>query len=413
MPKVPLNARLALAVSGGPDSMALAYCVKRWCEIRHAPSPLALIVDHGLRAGSAAEADAVKQHLANLGIDAEILRWDHGPITSRLHSEARKARYRLLLEACHKHKISHLLFAHHRDDQAETILMRLAKGSGIDGLAGMAAESVLGGVHIFRPFLTVPKDNLIATCEAAKIPTITDPSNSMEKFARGRLRRVMPLLAEEGLTVERLIDCGTRAAEAKDALEFYTSEFLAKACHRDTWGSVAFDKNALLAVPRAIALRALSQALQSVHAETYAPQHAALSLLWDDVSRDVGVSPRTLNGCLITSSASHITIIREYAAISDIKPIKAGESILWDGRWRVTLKADGDLQGSYRVQALGNPPHDILDRLCPALRRNLPQGRLRATLPALWLGEEIAAIPFNAGQAEAQLIAADSNVLLL
>ena len=209
----PGEERVALAVSGGPDSMALAFTVKRWSEQNHYLSPLAFIVDHGLREESGREASEVKLRLQVFGVTAEILCWEHAAVTSRLHSEARKARYRLLLDACEQHHLSVLLFAHQREDQAETILMRLSKGTGLDGLAGIPAQNVMRGVRIVRPFLTVPKQRLIATCEAAKIPFVTDPSNCMEKFARGRMRRVLPLLAEDGLTIDRLIDFGTRAAK--------------------------------------------------------------------------------------------------------------------------------------------------------------------------------------------------------
>jgi tRNA(Ile)-lysidine synthase len=402
----PPEGRLALAVSGGPDSMALAFAAKQWSDHNHFPSPQAFIVDHSMRPESGLEAAEVKSRLESLGVNAEILRWIHAPLTSRLHSEARKARYRLLLQACREHNIASLLFAHQREDQAETILMRLAKGSGLDGLAGIPAQSVMEGVRILRPLLTVPKERLIATCRAAGISFVSDPSNKLEKFARGRLRRVMPLLADEGLSIGRLIDFGVRASEARDALEHYTQEFLRTFGHRDDFGVIFIEKVGLLAVPRAVALRALGLALQSVHTEDYAPSHASLSLLLDALKHEGVMPPRTLNGCRIALSKKHVTVTREFAAITAIIPIRAGESVVWDGRWRITLAATEATADIYTIKALGNPPHEVLDRLSPGLRHKVPQGRVRAALPALWRGDELVRIPClgNAGKMQAKLL---------
>lgn len=388
-PQMP-RSRLGLAVSGGPDSMALALLAKGWSAAQSMPLPLAFIVDHGLRSSSADEARLVKTRLQQLGIEAEILPWDHGPIAAKLHQEARKARYRLLIEACKKRGIDHLAFAHQRDDQAETILMRFAKGTGIDGLAGIPFESRLDGVHILRPLLTVPKSRLIATCAAAGIGFVTDPSNDLEKFARGRLRRVMPLLANEGLTVERLVDFAVRATEARDALAHYTLEFLADASRQSAYGEIVIDKKKLLAVPRAIALRGLGLALQTIHASDYAPRHESLSLLLDALGPDKTISRKSLNGCLVGERGGDVILIREFSAIHDMIPVQGGDRVLWDGRWRVSLPADG---GVFELRALGNPSRELLDRLAPGLRHKVPQGSVRAVLPALWQGEKLVGLP--------------------
>ena len=391
---LPVDSRLALAVSGGPDSMALAYLTKRWCDDNKAPPPMAFIVDHALRPESASEAEEVRNRLESMGVPAEILRWEHPLVAARLHVQARKARYQLLLNACRKHGISTILLGHQREDQAETILMRFAKGTGIDGLAGIAAESAMDGIRILRPLLTVSKQQLIATCVDASVPYVTDPSNSLEKFARGRLRRVMPLLADEGLTVDRLTDCGVRAREARDALDFYTSEFLKQHSRQDAYGVIALDKEKLCNLPRAIALRSLSLALQTIHAEDYAPLHASLSVLLDALQNEEPMPPRTLNGCLVGCRKNQIVMSREPASVTENVTIRVGESVTWDGVWRVTLAA-GSGSDIYQVRALGQAQHEVIDGLSSDLRRKVQQGRVRAVLPALWLGNQIAMIPFG------------------
>ena len=396
----------AVAVSGGPDSMALAFLMKQWASA-HGHSVQAFIVDHALRTESADEAAETQKRLATLDIPATILRWEHGDVTSRIHVTARRARYELLTKACKNAGISHLLLAHQREDQAETIAMRLAKGSGIDGLSGIASVSTKDGVQCLRPLLSIAKERLIATCDAAKISYVTDPSNLSEKYARGRLRRLMPLLAEEGLTIDRLVDLGERAATARDALYHYTNELLARTASLSAYGVITIKRADFLAAPRGIIVRALTQCLQAVHTADYAPELQSLSQLIDALNTDGETSGRTLHGCLVSRHDDTITILRELSHVAPTQPIHAGETVLWDGRWLVTLKADFVAsKPPYTLRPLGNPPHDILDKLAPKLRHDLPQGRARATLPSLWQGGNLLAMPsINAGKADDSLTA--------
>jgi hypothetical protein len=203
----------------------------------------------------------------------------------------------------------------------------------------------------------------------------------------------MPLLAEEGLTIERLVDFGVRAAEARDALEHFSHEFLRDAGQQDEFGTIFLNKEKLRHAPRAIALRAISHALQTVHADAYAPPHTSLSLLLDALAHDEPMPAKTLNGCLVSERQGQLTVAREYNAITEVVALRAGLTTPWDGRWQVTLASEAGTE-KYLVKALGNPPHEILDRLSPGLRHKLPQGRVRSSLPALWLGDEISVIPF-------------------
>ena len=166
---------VAVAVSGGPDSMALAVLSRDWATAQ-GKSIVALIVDHALRPESGHEAAETKARLNAINIPADILLWQHEPITSKFHIQARIARYDLMLAACRTKGIKTIMLAHHRDDQAETIMMRIAKGSGIEGLAGMATVTMLDDVRLIRPVIQTTKERLVATCDAAKTPYVTDPS---------------------------------------------------------------------------------------------------------------------------------------------------------------------------------------------------------------------------------------------
>jgi len=365
--------------------MAMAFCAKRL----NRRECVAFVVDHGLRPESSEEAAHVKERLQSLNIETEILPWKHDPVSKRLHESAREARYALLAEACRRHSASDLLLAHHSGDQAETILMRIAKGSGIDGLAGIAPQNMRDGIRLLRPFLSLPKERLIATCDAALLAYVSDPSNASEKYARGRLRKIMPLLEAEGLTVENLTTLGQRAREAKEALDGATREFLKAAAQTGQGGSVCLDRSALRAAPRAIALRAVAAGLRYVHDDAYPPEYAALSSLLDAII-DAGEYARTLYGCIASISEKRVMLLREPSAARETLLLPPGSTVLWDNRWFVTSAASNP---PATIRALGFPPHDVLDALAPRLRRQLPQGRIRASLPAVWEGETLRSIP--------------------
>ena len=397
---LPANARcLAVACSGGPDSMALAFCAHRWAKA-NGGSVVALIVDHLLRSESSEEAEQVKQRLAALGIQTEILRWEHETVTSRVHILARAARYDLLTSTCRTKNIDALLIAHQREDQAETILMRLAKGSGFDGLAGIDPVSTRDGVVLVRPLLAFSKEQLIATCETAGISFVTDPSNASAKYARGRLRKVLPLLASEGLTIDRLIDLGERAREAKDAIDQVTDAFLHAHAHLDQSGVLHFKREAFAALPNAIAGRAVGRALNYLHPELYAPERALFAPILAELRAKEAMPTRSFHGCLLSKTETEIKMIREWAAIKECQTIQPGQTLVWDNRWRVTLAAQA--LAAYEVRALGVQPYHLLDTLAPRLRHDVPQGRARAALPALWQGDKPALIPvFNNASAPA------------
>jgi tRNA(Ile)-lysidine synthase len=211
--------RVAIAVSGGPDSMALVFAVS---EAYPHSDIHALSVDHGMRAGSAQELESVGRVLLSLtNVKHHILTWEDAKPETKIMEEARNARYSLMAEKCCDLNVTDLCVAHHGDDQAETVLFRLAKGSGIDGLSGMSATTQYApDLRILRPVLTVQKSDLIAFCDARGVDYIQDPSNKNEAFSRVRLRESMNVLEGEGLTVRRINTLGERSARARCALDW-------------------------------------------------------------------------------------------------------------------------------------------------------------------------------------------------
>jgi tRNA(Ile)-lysidine synthase len=250
----PLAGRaLLLAVSGGPDSTALILMAVEWAARRGGRIAVAT-VDHGLRPESAAEAETVAALAAKLGVPHEILVWTGVKPSTRMQERAREARYRLLIGHARAIGAEAIVTAHHADDQAETVLFRLIRGSGVAGLAGMEAMSERDGVTIARPLLGVTKSELVAFCRSRGAAFADDPSNADPRFARPRLRALIERLGEEGLTAEGLVRLARRAAEADQALGRMTAEAEAR-----LGADGPIDAQALFAEPIAIVQRILAR----------------------------------------------------------------------------------------------------------------------------------------------------------
>jgi tRNA(Ile)-lysidine synthase len=215
---------LLIAVSGGPDSTALLLMAAEWAKRRGKTRIEAATIDHGLRPESADEAKAVAVLCARLGVGHRILHWKGVKPTTRLQERAREARYRLLVDHAKAIGADAVMTAHHADDQAETVLFRLLRGSGLAGLRGMDHTSARDGMTIARPLMGLKKHDLIAFANARGTPFIDDPSNVDPRFARTRLRALLARLDEEGLNAEALDRLARRARETEEALAHLTTE---------------------------------------------------------------------------------------------------------------------------------------------------------------------------------------------
>jgi tRNA(Ile)-lysidine synthase len=252
------------AVSGGPDSIALMHCLARWASTGRHPRILVATVDHGLRLEAADEAAFVAGEASALNLPHRTLLWTGDKPATGIQEAARKARYRLLVAHAREVGASHLVTAHTLDDQAETVLMRLSRGSGLSGLSGMRRETDRQGIRHVRPLLDCPKSLLLESCRAQGWRFVVDPSNADERYARVRWRRLMPLLAEEGLTAGRLTRLAERAAQADEALDIKAGQALARGEPHLEGEGLSFKAAILADEPFEIALRVLEQALDQV-----------------------------------------------------------------------------------------------------------------------------------------------------
>jgi len=311
---------LLLAVSGGPDSTALMVLAARWRKSLNAkPKLIAVTVDHGLRKEAKSEAANVGRLARKLGLAHRILRWSGRKPKTGLQEAARAARYGLLAGAARKANASHILTAHTRDDQAETVLIRMSRGSGVSGLAAMARISTLPGdgegqIKLVRPLLDIPKARLVATLRAAKITFADDPSNRDPRFTRARLRDLMVELAREGLDARRLALLARRLKRADMAIEAAVERAEAELTLSPTTpDAIAFDAAAYGRLPAEIALRLLGRALAKAGDEgpVELGKLEALKAALDAAQNgDISRFRRSLAGAIVTLGMREITVER-------------------------------------------------------------------------------------------------------
>ncbi len=331
---------IGLAISGGPDSMALLLLVDRWrCARVKADKPIPDLrifsVDHGLRAEAAHECAFVMRQAKALGYEGETLTWEGEVPKSRVQESAREIRYQLLAAACHKHGIKSLLTAHHIDDQAETFLMRLARGSGVDGLCAMAKESRRYGLHLHRPLLDLEKTVLLQELQEANWDYIEDPSNSDPRFERVRIRQHSKDLEALGLTSKMISLGARRLRRAKMALNEISDRFLDENAFISEYGTARIDQLALYDAPDEIAIRALSRVLRMCGGTQDVPNMARLETLLDGLNGDFSTN-RTLAGCRLIAKGDFWLVVREVGRIIELqKPLVPGGCMFWDARYIV------------------------------------------------------------------------------
>jgi tRNA(Ile)-lysidine synthase len=309
---------LVLAVSGGPDSTALMVLAARWRQsLKSKPKLIAVTIDHGLRKESKCEATGVARLARKLGIAHRTLRWHGTKPATGLQQAARHARYRLLADAARAAGAAHVLAAHTRDDQAETVLIRMSRGSGLSGLAAMSRFAVLPGggqIRLVRPLLDIPKARLVATLRAAKIPFAEDLSNRDPRFTRARLRGLMAALAREGLDAGRLALLARRLKRADLAIEAavdHAEDDLAVRCSGPSARSL--DASGYARLPAEIAMRLLGRAVATAGDEgpVELSKLESLKKALDDAQKAGNARfRRSLAGALVTLANGQIFVER-------------------------------------------------------------------------------------------------------
>ena len=381
--------QLAVAVSGGADSMALCLLCHRWTQARGG-AVLAITVDHRLRPESGAEAAAVGAQLRARGIAHTILTWEGDKPASGIQEAARAARYRLLVEYAAKLGLLHVMLAHHRDDQAETLLLRLAHVSGADGLSCMAAIREMPEVRLLRPLLPLSKARLVTTAKAFGLNWHEDPSNTAVKFARGRLRGAGVALEREGLTAAGLAETAHRMGLVRAALDEATATLLGHCVALDAAGFAWLEPEPLRAAPEEVARRALARCLAVIGRAAPPPRRERLESLLDSLKNGLPKG-RTLAGCQISFHRGRVLVVREAAAVAAPAELSPGQRLHWDQRFWVRSTFDGG--SPITIGALGVLGRTgVRDPVFHARIRVVP-GLARPVLPALWDAHGLLAVP--------------------
>jgi tRNA(Ile)-lysidine synthase len=390
---------LILAVSGGADSVALMHLIARWSAKASKPRPRIVVatVDHGLRAQSRDESDWVGVEAHKLGFVHEPLVWEGAKPHTGIQDAARTARYALLAELAWRLSAGEartaIVTAHTEDDQAETFLMRLARGSGLDGLTGMSVARLLeraGTIELLRPLLGISKDRLRATLQVRRLPWREDPSNESNRFERVRVRKARDNLAALGLTAEKIALSARRLERARGALEAATDSLAREASldlHHGAYAS--FAASTFAAAPEEMRLRMLARLIAAFGGQEDPARLAKLESLLARLG-EPAFKGATLAGTAVARHASHICIFREAGRDGLAQfALAPGEFAVWDRRFRVALAPDAG--SPVTVRALGGDGFAKLRRQLKDV--HLPPARAAATLPAFWEGDTLLAVP--------------------
>lgn len=371
------GARLGIALSGGGDSTALMHLAHGWASGGGSGRVLmAATVDHGLRPGSTDEARQAGRDAQALGIPHEILTW-HREGGGNLMAAAREARLRLLSDWARRHRLEAVLLGHTQDDQAETLVMRLNRGAGIDGLSGMAPVRQAHAMRWLRPMLAVTRADLRDWLGARGVRWAEDPSNRNEDYERIRARKALAML---DLPAAQLAQSAENLAMAREALQVFAAEAAEGA--RAQAGTLILPLARFRAAPAEIRRRLLVAGLRFVTGADYPPRRAPLMAALDALA---GAARLTLDGVLLEVRAESLRLIREPASALRSPPgvPDAGGRALWDRRWQVSGLAPGQ-----ELRALGHDALPDLDWRGAGLGRDEA-----AASPGIWSGGVLIAAP--------------------
>ena len=300
------KSKLAVAISGGVDSV----CLLNWLH-KLGLDTVALHVNHGLRDVADVETQYVVELCKSLDVPCEVFYWSGEKPKSGLESAAREVRYKMMTDYCCKNKIEFLAVAHQADDQIETFLMNLGRGSGVYGLAAMRPESDRDGVKIIRPMLNVFRSELKEYCENNKIKYFVDEMNDDEKYTRVKIRKNRHLLNDKlGISDERILLAIDNLSRTRDALDSNVSNLVSIVMVDDY---ARFDESFLFDEPVDIRLKLLGSLIQKVGKNDYQPRLNSLQKALDRLSSDCKF---TLSGCVVRKLGNDIIIVPEGSSVS-------------------------------------------------------------------------------------------------
>ncbi len=384
--------RLAVAVSGGGDSMALCRLLEIWSR-RHSAELHALTVDHGLQRNSATDAARVGTWMAALGIPHHILRWRGEKPSSGIQARARQARYRLMADWAARRGIGQLVLAHQMEDQAETFLLRLERGSGLDGLAAMAPVSRRASLSLLRPLLGVPAARLRATLVGLGQDWLEDPSNLDQRYARNRLRVLLPRLFPGADPAWPIARTAIKLGKLRSRLEQATAEAMNEIAEVYPPGYAILAPGPLIGLPDEILGRVLANLVMRLGQGAYPPRRRSLERACLEIRRTEGALSLTLGGCLFKRRAGGILVCREMRSVPEPLATQAG-CHQWDGIFKVLIEPmPGGAPPPVFLARLGRDGWRQLVKEQPDLRGTAIPAPVRPSLAALFDDQGVFCVP--------------------
>ena len=302
------NNTFVVAVSGGSDSLALVSIIKNLMQENKYKFFFA-IVDHNLRKNSAAEALSVKRLLSKYDINLTILK-NKKKIDKNIQKNAREIRYNLLEKFCKKKKAKSLIVAHHQDDQVETFLIRLSRGSGVEGLSSMNEITTLKqGTSLIRPLLDFKKNELISITKHTFNKFFKDPSNKNRKFLRTNIRELKKNLEKKGIDIEKIVRSIKNIASTKDAINFYVERSIKK--YISFKGKLTIlNLEKFRQEPKEIKFKIVNKIIKKTTNSYYPPRSKKVLNLIDGFQRN-RIKKLTLGGCIFERKNRFLFVSKE------------------------------------------------------------------------------------------------------
>ena len=328
--------KVAVAVSGGADSMCLTFLLNEFCKANNIDL-IAITVDHKLRKESTEEAKGISRYIKKLGVKHVVLTWEHLDIKSNIQEKAREARYKMLCDYCTENKIKYLFVGHNYDDQAETVMLRILRGSGIDGIAGIETYSKMYGIMIIRPLLNFRKSEILAFVKAEGLTWTEDKSNADAKFDRIKVRQLLQQF--DSKLTERLNLLAKNASRAKNFLNSYTDKIFKEHCLLGNLGHISIKYSDFFVLDEEIKLRIINKIIKYIHNDPflYPIRLNSLIALLEKLQCQ---GKCTLGKCKIIVYKGVIYFYKEPKFIESTKKLSQGDNI-WDKRYKISINADG------------------------------------------------------------------------
>lgn len=385
---------LAVAVSGGADSMALLHLAGKWVKTRKG-RVIALTVNHNLRLEAAGEAAQVKKWCESQAIEQHILCWQPpSPVLSSIQENARSARYQLMTRWCRKNNTLHLLTAHHLDDQVETMFFRLARGSGLEGLSSMPAQTVIDGVRLLRPLLTVPKSRLLATLKSENQQWLEDPSNHNPLYTRVNIRQQLAQTHNEPNLKRRTGTAVEKLGKFRNLLENKLAIQLTNSISIFPQGYAIINLQVFNEFDDEMTFKALSALIRTISGSGHPPRTHKLQQLNSLIKGRQLKKKYSIGGLLFeTIKEDNIIIYREYKATQEAIIIEPGIATFWDRRFVIKISSSAKNAIPLKVAPLGSKGLAEVRKNARHLLKNMPPDRVIRTFPSLWSLEELISVP--------------------